>query len=116
MSTLTGTLALPQAAQLIEKHRATLETAVAALRRRTFHEQFAENPKAYPETAAAEGQAAYDAQLGKPFSRLKQNADGQLTAHEKSPYTGQSLGIAYPSLSSPEAYVAAARTPPDRAT
>jgi phenylacetic acid degradation protein paaN len=109
MSTLTGTLALPQAAQLIEKHRAALETAVAALRRRTFHEHFAENPKAYPETAAAEGQAAYDAQLGKPFTRLKQKADGQLTAHEKSPYTGQPLGITYPSLSSPEAYVAAAR-------
>lgn len=108
MTQLTVSIAQPQTAALFEKHRPVLEQALEALRRRTFHEQFPENPKAYPETAQAEGQSAYEAQLGKPFTRLKQLSDAAITPAERSPYTAQPLGISYPVSSSPDEYVSKA--------
>ncbi|MEU3352057.1 phenylacetic acid degradation protein PaaN [Streptomyces sp. NPDC037389] len=87
-------------AQLIEKHRPTLDQALDAIRSRAYWSPHAEHPKAYgPEGApgslgAAEGQAAFDAQRGKRFELDQPGTDGW-TGSEVSPY-GFELGIEYP--------------------
>ncbi|MFQ6197897.1 phenylacetic acid degradation protein PaaN [Streptomyces sp. NPDC000405] len=87
-------------AQLIEKHRPTLDQALDAIRSRAYWSPHPEHPKAYgPEGApgslgAAEGQAAFDAQRGKRFELEQPGTDGW-AGSEVSPY-GFELGIEYP--------------------
>ena len=81
---------------LFEKHRATLDQALAAMRSRGFWSPYLEipSPKVYGESAAADGKAAFDALLGKPFDLDQPGRTGWL-APERSPY-GVELGVSYP--------------------
>lgn len=79
-----------------ERHRETLERAVRAIRDRGYWSPYPEMPsgKIYGESAKADGEAAFEALLGKPFA-LGQHAEGEGVGREESPY-GVALGITYP--------------------
>lgn len=81
----------------LERHRATLDAAVAALDARGYWSAYPEAPsgKIYGETANDDAKKAFEAQLGQPFA-LDQSANGTVGA-EHSPY-GFDLKIAYPRL------------------
>ncbi|MEV0260590.1 phenylacetic acid degradation protein PaaN [Streptomyces sp. NPDC050617] len=84
-------------AQLIEKHRPTLDQALEAIRSRAYWSPHPEHPKAYGEggsLSAADGQAAFDALRGARFELDQPGSDGWAGA-EVSPY-GLELGIEYP--------------------
>ena len=84
---------------LYERHRPTLQAALAAAAKRDFWSAYPEVPsgKIYGETAKDDGLAAYKARLGQPFNLANHPAEGTVGA-EVSPY-GPSLGITYPSAS-----------------
>lgn len=84
------------AEELFQKHRARLEAAVAACRARAFWSAFPEAPsgRVYGETAAADGEAAFTARLGRPLALDQPTTGGHLGA-ERSPY-GIRLDVAYP--------------------
>jgi phenylacetic acid degradation protein paaN len=77
-------------------HRETLEQALAAIRKRDYFSAYPESPspRVYGETAAADGQAAFDALRGSAFAVETPGADGTV-ATEMSPF-GFDLDIAYP--------------------
>ncbi len=82
------------------KYQQVLDEATAALATRSYYSRYPESPspKIYGETAAADGQAAYQAYLGKPFAALaSQPTDGSVVGSEVSPY-GPVLGVTYPRL------------------
>jgi phenylacetic acid degradation protein paaN len=78
------------------QHKTTLEQALQAIATRGYWSPFSEmpSPKIYGETANADGKAAFEARLNKPFSIAQPGNNGQ-TGSEKSPY-GFDLGITYP--------------------
>ncbi|MCZ7459159.1 phenylacetic acid degradation protein PaaN [Streptomyces sp. WMMC940] len=80
--------------QLTETHRPTLDRALEAIRTRAYWSPHPEHPKAYGETGAADGLAAYQALLGSRFELDQPGTDGW-TGGEVSPY-GPELGIEYP--------------------
>ncbi|MEU3300813.1 phenylacetic acid degradation protein PaaN [Streptomyces sp. NPDC006678] len=80
--------------QLTETHRPTLDRALEAIRSREYWSPHSEHPKAYGETGAADGLAAYQALLGTRFELDQPGTDGW-TGGEVSPY-GPELGIEYP--------------------
>jgi phenylacetic acid degradation protein paaN len=85
---------------LLEAHGKVLDELRAALTTRTFYSRYPESPspRVYGETAAADGVAAYEAHLGKPYAALAgQPTDGTFVGTEVSPY-GPELGVKYPSL------------------
>lgn len=84
----------PTTAQLIEKHRPTLDQALETIRTRAYWSPHPEHPKAYGETAAPDGQAAFEALRGTRFE-LDQPGTDDWTGEEVSPY-GIELGITYP--------------------
>lgn len=90
---------------LFEKHKDTLDKAVAAIHARTFHAHWPEIPsgKIYGETANADGEAAFKAVLNKRFEALGQPEPLSWHGSEESPY-GFPLGIEYP-VFAPEALV-----------
>ena len=79
-----------------DKHRETLEKAVATARTRGFWAAYPEMPsgRVYGETAKDDGEAAFKAALDHPFD-LDQPSDGTRLGKEVSPY-GFPLGITYP--------------------
>ena len=81
---------------LFDRHRETLEQAVAATRSREYFSAFNESPspRVYGETAAADGRAAFDAHRGTTFPLTTPGASGTM-ATEKSPF-GFELEVAYP--------------------
>jgi phenylacetic acid degradation protein paaN len=83
-------------AQLFERHRTTLEDAVAAVHGRGFHSAYPESPspKVYGPDAAAEGEAAFTALLGADFPIDQPGGDERIVT-ERSPY-GIPLGVGYP--------------------
>ncbi|MBH5336006.1 phenylacetic acid degradation protein PaaN [Streptomyces pactum] len=84
-------------AQLIEKHRPTLDQALDAIRTRAYWSPHPEHPKAYGEggsLAAHEGQAAFDALRGTRLDLGQPGTDGW-TGDEVSPF-GIELGVEYP--------------------
>lgn len=81
-------------ADFFSRHRATLDAALDAIRRRGYWSPFSESPKAYGETAIADGESAFKARLNQPFQLDQPSADGTV-GNERSPY-GFSLGIGYP--------------------
>jgi phenylacetic acid degradation protein paaN len=87
---------------LHEKHSATLAKAIEALHARTFYAHFPEMPAMYGETADADGQAKFKAQMGRKFEELKQAGTSAWIGQEESPYLQQPLGISYPSFSAEE--------------
>ncbi|MFD9813236.1 phenylacetic acid degradation protein PaaN [Streptomyces sp. NPDC059080] len=81
-------------AQLTEKHRPTLDTALETIRTRAYWSPHPEHPKAYGETAAPDGLAAFEALRGTRFA-LDQPGTDDWVGEEVSPY-GPELGITYP--------------------
>ncbi|MGH8496042.1 MAG: phenylacetic acid degradation protein PaaN [Gammaproteobacteria bacterium] len=81
-----------------ERHYQTLQNAIKATRDRTYWSAYSErpSPKDYGETAAQDGQAAFEARLGKPFSLEQPGTVGQV-GNERSPY-GRNLRIKYPKV------------------
>ena len=82
------------AADLVARHRPTLDAALAAIRTREFFTHFPEQIKAYPQERAAAGKAWFDGLLGGAFPLDQAGTDGQVGG-ERSPY-GFELGITYP--------------------
>src|SRR5690606_15617877 len=106
--------------ELYERHRATLESAVEAIRGRHYWSPYPESPspKVYGEGAAAAGEAAFQAYLGKDFPLDQVGADDRIIT-ERSPY-GLPLGVGYPRAGADELIAASAaagrswaRTDPD---
>jgi phenylacetic acid degradation protein paaN len=83
---------------LFEKHQPTLNKAIEALHARTFYAAFPEHPAPaiYGETADADGQTKFKAQLGKKFEELKQTGTTAWAGQEESPYLQENLKIDYP--------------------
>lgn len=81
-------------ADLVARHRPTLDAALAAIRTREFFTHFPEQIKAYPKEAAAAGKKWFDATLGTALALDQPGTDGTVGA-ERSPY-GFELGVAYP--------------------
>ena len=81
---------------MFDKHRATLDGALNAIATRGYWSPYPEmpSPKAYGETAAADGKAAFDAHLGKQFE-LDQPGQTGWGGNEASPY-GIEMNIQYP--------------------
>lgn len=79
-----------------DRHQKLLDQAVAANRSRTYWSAYPEIPsgKVYGETAKADGQAAFEARLNKPFTIDQPGTEGTVGG-EVSPY-GLPLGITYP--------------------
>lgn len=82
---------------LFDRHSATLDKALAAIRTREYWSPYPESPRAYDEAAPEEGEAAFLARLGKRFV-LDQPPEGWTSGDEASPY-GIDLGVAYPVVS-----------------
>jgi phenylacetic acid degradation protein paaN len=95
----------PALTDLFAKHEGLLKEALAALHSRTFYAAYPESDKAYGEEAPKAGLAAYQAQIGQPFSRLRVSYDAQLVSDEASPYTGEKLGISYPVATQVQHYI-----------
>jgi phenylacetic acid degradation protein paaN len=87
-------------ADLLSRHHDTLEHALAAIRKRAYFSAFPESPspRVYGDQAAAEGKAAFEALLGRPFPLETAGAEGW-AAQERSPY-GPELGVSYPHVTS----------------
>ncbi|MDI5964291.1 phenylacetic acid degradation protein PaaN [Streptantibioticus silvisoli] len=92
----------PSAAPLIERHRATLDKALQAIRTREYWSPHPEHPKAYGDGSGlgpAEGKAAFEAVLGRRFELgpdgAEQPGTDDWTGGERSPY-GIDLGVSYP--------------------
>ncbi len=88
----------PSVTPLIERHRATLETALRAVRTREYWSPHPEHPKAYGEGSlgAAEGRESFEALLNGRFDLgPEQPGTGEWTGGERSPY-GIDLGVSYP--------------------
>ena len=92
---------------LFDKHEKTLDSALNAIKTRGYWSPFNEmpSPRAYGETAAVEGEAAFKAQLDQPF-HLDQSGSGTV-GEERSPF-GFALNIGYPKVE-PDALIAAAQ-------
>lgn len=80
--------------QLTEKHRPTLDQALDAIRTRAYWSPHPEHPKAYGESAPADGLAAFQALRGTRIDLDQPGTDGW-TGGETSPY-GPELGVEYP--------------------
>ncbi|MHB8493760.1 MAG: phenylacetic acid degradation protein PaaN [Casimicrobiaceae bacterium] len=79
-----------------DRHRETLDRAVEAIEQRGYWSAFPESPspKVYGEGAAEQGNAAFEALLGKRFALTQPATTGEV-GNERSPY-GMRLGITYP--------------------
>ncbi|GAA2520433.1 phenylacetic acid degradation protein PaaN [Pilimelia columellifera] len=77
-------------------HADTLNRALTAIAERTYWSAYPESPspRVYGETAAADGQAAYQAHLGVRFA-IDQPGAGDWVSTERSPF-GVELNVSYP--------------------
>jgi phenylacetic acid degradation protein paaN len=93
---------------LFEKHRPTLDAALAAITRRNYWSAYPEAPsgKIYGENTNAEAKARFEVQLNKPFELDQPGSSGKVGG-EISPY-GFGLGITYPKAD-PDKLIAAAK-------
>jgi phenylacetic acid degradation protein paaN len=84
---------------LYERHEQLLNQALKAIQARTYWSAYPEIPsgKVYGETAKADGQAAFEARLNKPFDLEGQPGTGGRVGAEISP-SGMALGITYPKV------------------
>ncbi len=82
------------------RHEALLQKALDAIAERTYFSAYPESasPKLYGETAKADGDAAFEALLGKPFPFDDSHPNQRLLGGETSPY-GKPLGVRYPAAS-----------------
>jgi phenylacetic acid degradation protein paaN len=84
--------------ELFARHEATLRQALEAIATRDYWSPYPESMsgKIYGETAAADGEAAFRAYLGRPFG-LDQPTTGAWVGAEHSPF-GLALDVRYPAL------------------
>ena len=77
------------------RHEALLNRAMQAIAERTYFSAYPESasPKVYGESAKAEGDAAFEALLGKPFAFDDRFPSERLVGAETSPY-GKPWGCA----------------------
>ena len=82
------------------RHQPLLERAIRAIGERAYFSAYPEqaSPKLYGETARAEGDAEFEALLGKPFVFDDAHPSERQIGAETSPY-GRALGVAYPAAS-----------------
>lgn len=92
------------AGKLIERHKSTLDDALAANADRGYWSPFPEAPKAYGEDALANGKEAFEGYLDQSFP-LEQAGTVEWVGEEVSPY-GRPLGITYPVANIDELVVA----------
>ncbi|MBS0356095.1 MAG: phenylacetic acid degradation protein PaaN [Proteobacteria bacterium] len=94
---------------LFEKHRSTLDGALAAIATRGYWSAYPEmpSPKLYGETAPEDGRLAFEAHKGQHFE-LGQPGQTGWHGGETSPY-GIDLGTTYP-VCTPDALIEAAQT------
>ncbi|MFF1818641.1 phenylacetic acid degradation protein PaaN [Kribbella sp. NPDC058245] len=81
---------------LLAAHRDRLDAALTAIHSRGYHSAFPESPspRVYGETAAADGQAAFEAHLGTTYAVETPGARGTVVT-EESPF-GIKLDVSYP--------------------
>ena len=94
---------------LLDAHREVLEAATAALATREYYSRYPESPspRVYGETAAEDGQRAFEKARNADFSALAdQPGTGETVGSEVSPY-GPELGVRYPQLDVDAAVAAA---------
>lgn len=98
----------PERPDFFGRHRELLERAVAATGERGHWTPYPESPSTsvYGEEAPKQGEAAFRAQLGKPFELPGHPADGTVDPAERSPW-GPVLGVTYPKVSPADAIAAA---------
>ncbi len=91
------------------RHEALLKQALNAIAERGYFSAYPESasPKVYGETAKADGDAAFEALIGKPFAFDGGHPNERLVGAEASPY-GKPLGVRYPSAGI-ETLIAASR-------
>lgn len=79
-----------------DTHKETLAAAVSASETREFWSPYSEmpSPRVYGETASEDGEAAFQAYLGKAFE-IDQPSTGAMIGDESSPF-GLELGTSYP--------------------
>ena len=82
------------AADLVARHRPTLDAALAAIRTREFFTHFPEQAKAYPQAAAEAARVWFESARGARFELDQPGTNGD-TGAERSPY-GFDLEITYP--------------------
>lgn len=87
-------------ADFYARHEALLKRAMQAIVERTYFSAYPESasPKVYGENAKAEGDAAFEALLGKPFAFDDRFPFERLVGDEASPY-GKRLEVRYPTAS-----------------
>ncbi len=97
---------------LFDRHRATLDAALAAAQDRGYWSAYSEIPsgKIYGETAKDDGLAAYEARLGVPFELAGHPATGAVGS-EVSPF-GPALGITYPAADAEKLIAASVEAAP----
>src|ERR1700735_2326413 len=88
---MTGT---GNVAELVARHRPTLDAALAAVGTREFFTHFPEQAKAYPAEADAAARSWFDASLGTALPLQQPGTSGRVGS-ERSPY-GFDLGVTYP--------------------
>src|SRR3569623_3317608 len=98
------------ASPYFDKHRETLEAAVAACASRAYYSAYDESPspRVYGESAAAEGKAAFEAWQGRAFPLETPGSDGSVGT-ERSPF-GFALGVSYPRAHDVDAFFVVAES------
>lgn len=93
-----------------EQHREWLEGAVHANLERGYWTPFVESPsrKLHPDGARENGKTAFERQLNRTFPLDLPGTNGEAGA-EVSPYTGEDLGIRYPTVDTETLFTAMAR-------
>jgi phenylacetic acid degradation protein paaN len=87
---------------LFEKHRATLDAALEALKVRTYYSPYPENPRAYAEDADAKAKAWISAVMNNNYEALDTTGANGWLGEEVSPFLQTGIGVQYPAFS-PEA-------------
>ncbi|MFC1410287.1 phenylacetic acid degradation protein PaaN [Streptacidiphilus sp. N1-12] len=93
--------------ELIDRHQATLDRALAALADRDYWSPYPESPRGYGEPVALEPLQGLELLLDQPGTDGRVGP-GSADGGERSPY-GPELAVAYPHAGDPAALVAAAR-------
>ena len=83
---------------LSAQYKTILDNAIKAIHERVFFAQYPEHPKAYGEDAAAQGLEKYNGFLQHQFTELLQENPAGWAGEEVSPFTGEKLGIQYPTF------------------
>jgi phenylacetic acid degradation protein paaN len=86
---------------LFEKHRKTLEDAIAATRKRTYFTPYPEGPRAYPDDLDEKAKVWMSGIMNSNFSGLKQGEPDFWIGEEVSPFLQVGTGVRYPAFSIP---------------